>query len=197
MQSDDTKVDRELLKKLRRKAELCRFCHSELKRKHTAFRNFKEITITLLALLLAALSGLFYRNILIGEYVLAAMFFIPLVVALIQALDHTIFHWTNKVALHQAAVSTWGSWIREANFLERRIDQYESVEAKEKIRGVDARYRNCMESTGQIPNRLFLKYKRKFRRHLLESQAVDVMQLADFGFWKHIWPGTKNKRSPE
>ena len=186
MSNDEKTMDRVILKKLKRKAELCRFCHSEMRSRYTVFRNLKEFSITLLSLLIAALSGLYYRNILANEYVLYAIFLIPLMVALIQALDHTVFHWTTKVASHQAAVTTWGSWIREVDSLEHEFRQHPNVEPDHNFLAIENAYRNCMETTGQIPNRLFLKYKRDFRRHLLKSQSIDRMQLSDLRFWKRI-----------
>ena len=194
MGSVENTKDQKILRKLKRKAELCRFCHSEMRSRYTVFRNLKEFSIILFSLLIAALSGLYYRNILANEYVLAAIFLIPLLVALIQALDQTVFHWTTKVARHQAAVSIWGNWIREADFLEHNFSQHSKLEANRKLLGVEIRYRNCMDTTGQIPNRLFLKYKRDFRRHLLKSQSIDEMQLSDLRFWKRVWPGRKNKQ---
>ena len=192
--SNEKTLDLDNLKKLVRKAELCRFCHSKLKSRYTRCRNLKEFSVTLLSLLIAALSGLYYRNILTNEYVLAAIFLIPLMVAVVQALDHTVFHWTAKISSHQAAVSTWGSWIREAGFLNNNFSQHSIVESNQKLSGIEISYRNCMETTAQIPNRLFLKYKRDFRRHRLKSQSIDGLQLSDFRFWKRVWPDTKNKQ---
>ena len=96
MSSDEKRMDQDILKKLKRKAELCRYCHSEMRSRYTVFRNLKEFSITLLSLLIAALSGLYYRNILANEYVLAAIFLIPLTVALIQALGPHSFPLDNQ-----------------------------------------------------------------------------------------------------
>ena len=194
MSGVENTTDQEILRKLKRKAELCRFCHSEMRSRYAVFRNLKEFSITALSLLIAALSGLYYRNILANEYVLAAIFLIPLSVALIQALDQAVFHWTTKVALHEASVSIWGNWIREADFFEHNFSKHSKSEANRKLLGVEIGYRNCMDSTGQIPNRLFLKYKRDFRRHLLKSQSIDEMQLSDLRFWKRVWRERKNKQ---
>ena len=185
MKNDNTTTnDIVLLKKLRKKAELCRFCHSEMKSKYTILRNIKEFTITLLSLFLAGLSGLYYRNILTDENILATVFIIPLVIALIQTLDHTIFHWTDKISLHQISVNVWGTWIRESDFLEKRIESYPCTEVREKVSSINRKYQNCMESTEQVPNHLFLKYKRKFRYNLLRSKAIDSLELNDFHFFK-------------
>lgn len=182
--NNSKKKEKDLLKKLRRKAELCRFCHSELKTKYTVRRNIKEFSIILFSLFLAGLSGLYYRNILIGDHILALIFIIPLVIALIQALDHTIFHWTYKISLHQFSVTIWGNWIRESDLLEKRIDSYSCAEIRGKIESINTKYQNCMENTGQVPNHLFLKYKRKFRYNLLKSKAIDNLELNDFFFCK-------------
>lgn len=197
MQNDNTTTnDKALLKKLRNKAELCRFCHSKLKSRYTILRNIKESTITLLSLFLAGLSGFYYRNILTDEHILATVFIIPLVIALIQTLDHTIFHWTDKISLHQTSVNVWGTWIRESDFLEKRIESYSCTEAREKISSINGKYQNCMESTEQVPNNLFLRYKRKFRYNLLKSKAIDSLELNDFHFFKLLrCRETKNRQS--
>ena len=182
------------LKSLRKKAELCRFCHSELKGRYVTLRNWKEFFIVLLSLLISALTSIYYRNILSGELVLILILFLPLLIALLQALDHTVFHWTNKIALHQAAVGTWGDWIREAATFESQIDQYPVDTAYERTEYVEEKYRNCMEKTVQIPNKSFLRYKRKFSSYVLRSRSIDGMSLDDFKLWNRIWSITKRRQ---
>jgi len=177
MQNDKSQSDREFLKKLRKKAELCRFCHSELKEKHAKYRNRKEFSVILLSSTSVALIGLYYRGTLMHEWVLLLIFMLPLVITIVQALDHTIFRWADKMARHESAVAIWGDWIREADFIEKRIHQHSDDLANEKMKNMQEKYNNCMSNTEQIPSDKFLQYKEKFRAYLLKSRKIDEMSL--------------------
>lgn len=179
MQNDDIQTNQEILKKLRSKAELCRFSHSELKEKYIRCRDGKEFSIVLLSVISAAMLGLYFREMLEGDLALLFIFILSLLITVIQALDHTVFQWTNKVSRHQAAVTIWGDWIREADFLEKRIHQYSSDLVNEKMQTIQEKYNGCMSSTEQIPNNSFLKYKKKFRLYVLRSKKIDHMSLED------------------
>lgn len=179
MQDDNVPSNQELLKKLRKKAELCRFSHSELREEYTKLRNWKEFSVVLFSLVLVALINFYYRKILVGEWILSVLWILPLVTTLIQTLDHTVFQWTHKAARHESAVAIWGDWIREADFLEKRIHQHASDLADEKMQNIQEKYNGCMGNTEQIPNNKFLKYKKKFRAHVLKSKEIDEMSLED------------------
>ena len=179
MQNDGSQSNQKLLKKLRGKAELCRFSHSELKAKYNQWRGLKEFSVVLLSVVLTGLIGFYYRKVLENDLVLSLIFVLPLVITLVQALDHTIFQWTNKVTRHESAVAIWGDWIREADFLEKNIQKYKEDLADEKMQNMQEKYNACMGNTAQIPNGEFLKYKRKFRAHVLQSQEIDTMSLDD------------------
>ena len=179
MQDDAVQPNQDLLKKLRRKAELSRFAHSELKTEYTRLRNWKEFSIVLLSVVLAGLIGCFYRKFLEGDLILSFIFILPLVITIVQALDHTVFQWTHKVARHESAVAIWGDWIREADFLEKRIHQHASDLANEKMQNIQEKYNGCMGNTEQIPNNKFLEYKKKFRAYVLKSKKIDEMSLED------------------
>ena len=114
-----------------------------------------------------------------GDWVLAFIWILPLGITLIQTLDCTVFHWAHKVARHESAVAIWGDWIREADFLEKRIHQYASDLPNEKMQNIQEKYNGCMGSTEQIPNNKFLKYKEKFRAHVLKSKEINEMSLED------------------
>ncbi len=142
-------------------------------------RNLKEFTVALLSVLLIALINFYYRKMLEGDLILAFIWILPLGITIIQALDCTIFQWGHKVARHESAVAIWGDWIREADFLEKRIHQYASDLADEKMQNIQEKYNRCMSNTEQIPNNKFLKYKKKFRAHVLKSKKIDEMSLED------------------
>ena len=179
MEEHDAQSDKELLKKLRRKAELCRFAHSELKEKNRGWRNVKEFSVVLLSVISAGLIGVYYRKVWEGDLILLLLFVLPMGIALIQAMDHTVFYWTHKSTRHESAVAIWGNWIREADFLEKRAHRYESHLATEKIHNIQEKYNDCMASTEQIPNSKFLKYKKKFRAYVLKSKEIDTLSLKE------------------
>ncbi len=177
MCNDNVQPNQELIKKLRRKAELCRFSHAELKDEFTRHRNWKEFIVVLLSVTSAALIGIYYRRLLEGEWILLIVFLLPLIITLIQTLDHTVFKWTHKIALHESSVAIWGDWIREADFLEQQIHEYSDELVNEKMNNIQEKYIRCMGSTEQIPNRRFLEYKLKHRIQVLKSKKMDGMSL--------------------
>ena len=110
---------------------------------------------------------------------MSLIFVLPLVITLVQALDHIVFQWTHKLTRHESAVAIWGDWIREADFLEKNIHKYTNDLADEKMRNMQEKYNICMGNTEQIPNNKFLEYKKKFRAHVLKSKEIDTMSLED------------------
>lgn len=177
MRNDNSQSDQELLKKLRKKAELCRFCHSKLKEKYTKCRNGKEFSIVLFSSISVLLISLYYRGALKYEWVLLLIFVLPLVITIVQTLDCTVFRWTDKMTQHESAVAIWGAWIREADFLEKRIRRYTDDSADEKMRNMQEKYNACMSSTEQIPSNKFLRYKEEFKAYQLRSRKIDEMSL--------------------
>ncbi len=141
--------------------------------------NLKEFSIVLLSVGMAALIGLYYRKILAGESILTVIYLLPFVTTIVQALDHTVFKWTNKLTGHESAVAIWGDWIREADFLEKSMQQHSSDLSNEKMHNIQEKYRACMSDTEQIPNNKFLKYKKKFRTSVLKSKKIDEMSLEE------------------
>ncbi len=172
--------NQEIFKKLIKKSELCRYCHSELKEQYVESRNWKEFLILVLSVFLIALVNLYYRKVLDGEYILLLIWILPLATTIIQGLDHIVFKWTYKIAKHESAVAIWGNWIREADFLEKQIPHHEnSTIINEKMKNIQERYNICMSNTEQIPNNKFLEYKKKFKIHILKSREIDDLSLED------------------
>ena len=180
MQISDFQLNnREILKKLKQKSELCRYCHSELKEQHVKWRDWKEFSILVLSVFLVALVNLYYRKVLDGECVLLLIWTLPLIITIIQGSDH-VFRWTYKIAKYESAVAIWGNWIREADFLEKQIPHHEnSAIINEKMKNIQEKYNICMSNTEQIPNNKFLKYKKKFKIHMLKSKEIDNLSLED------------------
>ena len=179
MQNNGIQSNLKLLKKLRRKAELCRFCHSELKAKYAKCRNRKEFSVVLVSVVSATLIGFYYRGMIASEWVLAFIFILPLVTTILQALDCTVFQWTCKMTQHESSVAIWGDWIREANYLEECILQHSNSLVHEKIQNIQEKYRYCMGNAEQIPSNKFLDYKKRFRAYKLKSEKIDQMSLEE------------------
>ena len=167
------------LKKLKRKAELCRFSHSELKAEYTKYRNWKELIVLLVSVILVALINIYYKESLNGAYILFFIWILPIIITVIQGLDNIVLHWTNKIGSHESAVAIWGHWLRDADFLEKNLQNYEDNIINEKMKNIQEKYANCMDNTTQIPNSKFLKYKTQFRSYRLKSKAIDNMSLKD------------------
>ena len=117
MQDEVVQPNQDFLKKLRKKAELCRFSHSELKAKYSRWRDLKEFSVVLLSVSLAGLIGFYYRKVLEGDLVLSLIFILPLIITLVQTSDHTIFKWTHKAARHESAVAIWEIGLERQTFL--------------------------------------------------------------------------------
>ena len=179
MKDNNIQSAQQFLKKLRKKAELCRFSHSELKKEYSSIRNWKEFFILILSVILVALINLYYRKLLEGDYILILLWTLPLLITILQGLDHTVFQWTSKAGKHESAIDIWGHFLREADFLEKHMHKYKNDIMNEKIQHIQEKYNSCMDNTNQIPNNRFLKYKKQFKTHLLKSKAIDEMSLAD------------------
>ena len=172
MQESNVKSAEKLLKKLRRKAEICRFAHSEEWEKFKRNRNLKEFTVVLFSVISATFVGFYLRGMVNGDLALLIIFILSLAITLLQSLDHTVFQWAHNLARHESAVEIWGGWIREADFLEKRIQQY-SNEVNERMQSLQEKYSSCMSSTKPIPNSKFLKYKEKFYQYKAQSKKLD------------------------
>ena len=179
MPSVEPEQYRKRLQKLRGKAELSRYCHSELRQRFTTWRNAKEFLILVLSLLLTVMVNFYYRLLISGDWALVTISLLPILVALLQGLDHFVCHWSHRSARHESSVMVWGHWIREAASLEKEIDGFTSRRAREKMEEIEEKYRNCMQNSAQVPNKKFLQYKRSFRRYVLKSKAIDDMSLEE------------------
>ena len=176
MKNNDAQLE-QFLKKLKRKAELCRFAHSELKSEYKLKRNWKEFSILIISVTLVALINLYYRKLLEGDYILLLLWTLPLLTTILQGLDHTVFQWTNKASKHESAIAIWGNWLREVVFLKEHMHKYNTDIIDEKIQHIQEKYNSCMNNTTQIPNNKFLKYKEQFKIYVLKSKAIDEIRL--------------------
>ncbi|MCY3986121.1 MAG: hypothetical protein OXF23_03650 [Candidatus Dadabacteria bacterium] len=184
MPSTDAEQYRKQLQKLRGKAELSRYCHSELGQRFTMWRNAKEFLILVLSLFLTVMVNFYYRQLVSGDWALMTISLLPILVALLQGLDHFVCHWSNRSVRHESSVIVWGHWVREADSLEKKIDGFNGRVAREKMEEIEEKYRNCMQNSAQVPNKKFLQYKRSFRHYVLKSKAIGDMTLEELERWQ-------------
>ena len=93
-----------ILEKLKRKAELSRHAHSRLKEtKETTYKIIKFLSL-LTSILLTLVIGIYFRNLVSGDWILLAMLIFAATLTLIESLDSTIFRWTDCIMEHEAAV---------------------------------------------------------------------------------------------
>lgn len=165
----------ENIENLKRKAEICRFAHSKLKSFHETWARTKTTVTVSLSSILTVITALYFRQYLIGDSVQIAMFILPIIIGLWESLDHVCFHWTTNAKLHENAVNVWGAWVRKANSFIKFAKSQDAVD-ENKIKALEKQYRKCMNSTPQIPNRKFLKYK--CEHYLIKKRAKELDELS-------------------
>lgn len=135
------------LKKLRHKAELSRDINSRLKEKFQSHLSWKKFGTVSLSTTLTLVIGLYYRELLSGEWVTIAVLALPIIVVMLETLDNTIFRWVDKINGHESAVQIWGSWIRKANFLDEEWLSKEDSVRDEELKKLQREYIDCMDRT--------------------------------------------------
>ena len=173
------------LKRLRRKAELCRHAHERMRDAACFWRGGASILVALLSFLLSALVAMLYREILPGDEKawLAIVVVLPLLILLVQGVSGA-FGWVEKESECAAAIHIWGQWIREADFFEKKIPQISEDALREGMGEMERKYVACMEKTPPIPARKFLRYKVEYRRRRALSEKIDNAsedELAEIG----------------
>ena len=169
------------LKRLMRKAELCRYAHGRMMEESRCRRRIVEIIIAVLTCILGGLVAVLYRGISSNhnDWVVLAIAVIPPVLLLTQTIG-AIFGFGDQETKCAAAVHIWGQWIREADSLKKIIHSLPLSEAKEKNSNLDEKYIACMKETPPIPNRKFLSYKLCFRKYRTLSEQIDSADESQF-----------------
>lgn len=176
MENDWIEVQ-EILQKLKRKAEICRYAHSCLADAACWWRRFAEIMIAVLTLLLSATVVLFYRGVFAGheELLMFVIGIVPILILFVQTLSKT-FGWAQKEEDHSLAVHVWGMWIRDTDFLlETKSDPMNASE-QERVLELQKKYVYCMDKTPLIPNEKFLFYKIAFKRRQTLAKEIDEIK---------------------
>lgn len=164
----------EQLKRLRNKAELCRYAHERMRSAACCWRRTAEVIGVLLSFALFAAGLALFRNpdLAREETLVLAIVVLPPLALLVRQISR-IFGWGDRETRCEVAVHLWGQWIREADFLGRRLSRLSEEKARESMSGAEEKYRACMDKTPTIPARKFLRYKIDFRKQLLLSQKID------------------------
>ena len=177
MTSDNKKLS--VLKKQRHKAELSRYAHSRLKEtKQATYRGMKFLSL-LISILLTLAIGIYFRNIVSGDWLLIIMLCLAAAMTLIESLDNTIFRWMDSIMKHETAVQIWGHWIREADYLYETSSSDENQPNDEEIEKLNQKYIDCMDRTTQIPDKKFSRYKCEYKIKRLISEKIDGMDLEE------------------
>ena len=122
-----------LVKKWRHKAELCRYANSRLKEEQQRFYNYQKLAIIIVALILMVVVGLYFRELIQGNWVLVTMFSLPVVTILLESLENRVFHWSDNAKKYAMGVQIWGDWIKKADYIE---ELYSSSIPREKVKNL-------------------------------------------------------------
>ena len=184
------------LKRLRKKAELCRYAHERMRSAACLCRRVTEFVGALLSLLLFGAGLLLYRNAdpAYEEWIMLSIVVLPPLALFVQRISR-IFGWADKETRCEIAVHLWGQWIREVDFLERQISRISEERARESMYGMEEKYKACMDKTPAIPARNFLGYKSEFRRYRLLSEKIDSADENGLAEIKRKIGGAWGKRS--
>lgn len=164
--------DKEILKNelwnLQRKADQSRSMHNAIKDNYSFWNKLILAYVTIGSAIDAML---IFANI-SSEYeiwigISAASIFI---VSLIP----TTFSFESKITERNLASKLWGQWIRTvSNFCNAEIDTMSYSKALEKQKGIVEDYKNIMNDTPSIPDRLFNKLKQKHLQKIEISKELD------------------------
>lgn len=162
------------LKRLRKKAEVCRYAHSRLMENARCWRCGAEFAIAILTLLLSVMVVIFYREIFpnLDGCLVIGIGVTPILILFVQHMGR-IWRWGEKEESHALAVHIWGMWIREADFFEKKIPHLSEDAVQEGMREMERKYVVCMEKVPLIPARKFLCHKIEYRRQRILSEKID------------------------
>ena len=175
-----------LLKKLKRKAELSRYACSRIKDKNQSCFRIKQFSVVVLSAINALAIGLYFLNVIGKDWTLMIILVIPIAIVILESLDNTIFRWSDGINRYESGVQGWGSWIREADYVERNASA-NSKDYDRLLQECNRKYIECMDRSPQIPGRNFLKYKAELRTKVEKAKKIDQMdldQLCKTEIWK-------------
>ena len=162
------------LKRLKNKAELCRYAHEQMRKDACFWRRATSIAVAVLSFFLSVLVIMLYRYILPGDsnaWLVILAVLTPLIL-LVQSIG-SIFGWGEKESQCGTAIHIWGEWIRKADFLEKKIPQISKEVVQEKMAEMEREYVECMGKTPPIPARKFSCYKVEYRQSRMLSEKID------------------------
>lgn len=167
------------LKRLRKRAEENRHAHGrefEIARKRRRWFDF-AVAVALFAL--SALTIVLYRNLFPGwdNALMVAIAILPPLMFLVRNVSG-IFGFAVSETRHEVAVNLWGEWIRECDFLEKKISVL-GQSAQDRVAVLEAKYITCMDKTPLIPSSRFLSHKKELANNKQAARKIDEAGKAD------------------
>lgn len=167
------------LKRLKKRAEVSRHAHGrefEIARK---WRRGFDFAVAVALFALSVLTIVLYRN-LIPEWnnkLMVAIAILPPLMLFVRNISG-IFGFAVSETRHEVAVNLWGEWIRECNFLEKKISAL-GQNAQECVAMLEAKYVTCMDKTPLLPSNKILSYKEELANNKQAARKIDKMGKAD------------------
>ena len=167
------------LKRLKKRAEVSRHAHGrefEIARK---WRRWFDFAVAVALFALSVLTIVLYRN-LFPEWnnkLMVAIAILPPLMLFVRNISG-IFGFAVSETRHEIAVNLWGEWIRECNFLEKKISAL-GQNAQERVAMLEAKYVTCMDKTPLLPSNKFLSYKEELANNKQAARKIDKMGKAD------------------
>lgn len=173
MTSETEKITKRL-KRLKQKAEICRYAHSMEMYRARRLRCAFQIIFAALSLLLAVFT-LLGRSEMFSGWTYWLMLFIALIPPLMLFGNNIsgIFRWAVSEEAHEIAVYRWGEWIRKSETIVEFPEDGIYSKMEEDFSKARQEYYECMEKTPLIPTNKFLRYKREFMKFKQESKEID------------------------
>ena len=162
------------LRRLRDKAELCRYSNERMRDAACFWRRATNCFVATLSFMLSVLAAMLYREVIPGAESawLGIVVILPPLILLVQGVSG-IFGWAEQESECAAAIHIWGQWIREADFFEKNIPRLSEDALREGMDEMGRKYVACMEKAPAIPARKFLCYKVGYRQHRAISEKID------------------------
>lgn len=170
----ETEKIKKRLKRLKRKAEICRHAHSREMACARLFRRAFQFIFAALSFMLAVLT-LMGRSAMLSDWMYWLMFAIALIPPLMLFSNNVsgIFRWAVSEEAHEIAVYRWGEWIRKSETIVEFPEDKPYSDMEEGFFKAKQEYHECMEKTPLIPTSKFLRYKREFMEFKQKSKQID------------------------
>ena len=167
------------LKRLRKRAEENRHAHGrefEIARKG---RRLFDFAVAAALFVLSVLTIVLYRDLIPAwnNELMVAIAVLPPLMLLARNISDILGFAVSEMR-HEVAVNLWGEWIRECNFLEKKISVL-GQSAQDRVVVLEAKYITCMDKTPLIPSSRFLSHKKELANNKQAARKIDEAGKAD------------------